>query len=483
MKMYKPQRLHPLAILEFIMRKGYSLVQALLPLFIIAIAQEQFRQWLLLALPLLLLLFLTYTILYWLRYVFYISGQELRVEYGVLVRKKRYIPFERIQTVQVSAGVLQRLLGLVKVQVETAGTGNKAEFVLDALTRAKAEELQQILQSGVKPVAETGGETAYSEHQLPTRSLLLLATTSNSIGVVISGMLVLISQLDDFFGQLDVWGKVGAYAQHLAAGRMSSIILAVLLLLLLAWLLSLGGTIIQFGGFKLRRETSHINISRGVFQKQQISIPLSRIQAVKVVESLLRQPLGMVSIQVVSISNTGTQSEGNVLFPLLPKSELAGFLEKVAPEFNMSGEVQRLPARSRRRYLLINIIPALIIALLCTIYLPWGFSGFILPLLGAVLGARQYADAGYQVTEDKILLRSRCLGRVTMIIPRRRIQSLHVSQNPFQVRSHLSNLGVAVASCNTASTFKLKGMDKQKCSDIMNFLSGKRGPWTAPHSR
>ena len=108
--MYKPQRLHPLAILGFTLRKIYSLGQALLPLLIIAIAQQGIRRWLILAIPILLILFIAYGILYWLGYVFYISGQELRVEYGVLVRKKRYIPFERIQTVQISAGVLQRLL-------------------------------------------------------------------------------------------------------------------------------------------------------------------------------------------------------------------------------------------------------------------------------------------------------------------------------------------------------------------------------------
>ena len=471
--MYEPQRLHPLAVLEFTLRKIYSLGQALLPLLIIAIAQQGIRRWLILAIPILLILFIAYGILYWLRYVFYISGQELRVEYGVLVRKKRYIPFERIQTVQISAGVLQRLFSLVKVQVETAGGGSKAEFVLAALSRDKAEELQQILQAGVKHVEGTEDAIESIEYKLSTRSLLLLASTSNGIGVVLSAMFVIISQLDDFFSKLDVWAKVGTYVEHLATARISLIILAVCFLILLAWILSLLGTIIQFGGFQLRREGDNINISRGLFEKQQVSIPLKRIQAVKVVEGLLRQPLGMVSVQVVSISNSGTKGEGNVLFPLWPRAELGAFLEKVAPEFTIPLELHSLPARSRRRYLLINIIPALIIAILCTIYLPWGYVAFLLPLLGAGLGNRQYSDAGYQVVDDVLLLRSRKLGRVTMIIPRRRIQSLHVSQNPLQARSNLSNLWIAVASSNLATTVQLKGMGIHKSGAIMNWFADK----------
>ncbi|MEN6349796.1 MAG: PH domain-containing protein [Syntrophomonas sp.] len=466
--MYKPQRVHPLAILYFTVRKIYSLGQALLPLFIIALAQQEFRKWLIVAIPLLLIFFIAYGILYWLRYVFYISGQELRMEYGVLVRKKRYIPFERIQTVQISAGILQRLFGLVKVQVETAGEGSKAEFVLAALPRDRAEELQKILQEGGKPVKEAADEAGVIKYKLSTRSLLLLATTSNGIGVVFSAMLVILSQLKDFFSQLDVWRKVGTYAGQLATAKISLIILAVFFLILLAWILSLLGIIIQFGGFQLRREGDSIIISRGLFEKQQVSIPINRIQAIKVVESLLRQPLGMVSVQVVSISNTGTKGEGNVLFPLLPITDLPEFLEKVAPEFAMPLELQGLPARSKQRYLLVNIIPALIIAILCSIFLPWGYVAFILPLLGAWLGNRQYNDAGYQVADNKLLLRSRILGRIAMIIPHRRIQSLHISQNPFQSRSHLSNLKVAVASSNVAATIQLKGMDEDKSNCIMN---------------
>ncbi len=467
--MYEPQRVHPLAILEFTVRKIYSLGQALLPLLVLAIAEANIRKGLLLAAPILLALFFVYGIFYWLRYVFYISGQELRLEYGVFLRKKRYIPFNRIQTVQISAGVLQRVFGLVKIQVETAGGGSKAEFVLAALPRDKAEELQQILQAGGKFVEESTVEAQDIEYKLSPRSLLLLASTSNGIGVVLSALLVIVSQLNDWFPKLDVWRKAEIYAGQLVTAKIGLIILLVFLLVLLAWLLSLLGTIIQFGGFQLHRAGNTIHIKRGLFEKQQITIPIKRIQAVRVVEGLLRQPMGMVSVQVVSISNTGTKGEGNVIFPLLPRTELAAFMEQVMPEFSAPWELQGLPTRSRKRYLLVNIIPALIIAIICTINLPWGYIAFLLPPLGAVLGNTQYKDAGYQIVDNKLLLRSRVLGRATMIIPWRRIQSLHVSQNPLQARSNLSNLRVSIASNNRAAIAKLKGIDIQKSRYILNY--------------
>lgn len=469
--MYKPQRLHPLAILDFLVSKVYSLVQMLLPLLVIAVAKEEIRHWLLPVIPILAVLFVVYGILYWLRYVFYIQGQELRLEYGVLVRKKRFIPFERIQTVQISAGVMQRLFGLVKIQVETAGGGSKAEFVLTALSRDTAEELQQILGTGGKRAEEAERELEGIEYKLSARSLLLLASTSNGIGVMLGGMLAITSQLDDLLSEINVWDKIGTYAEHLAAGKISLIILAVLLLIMLAWLLSLMGTILRYGNFQLRREGDSIHVHRGLLEKQQISIPIKRIQAIKVVEGLLRQPLGMVSVQVVSISNTDAKSQANIIFPLLPRAELAELLDKVAPEFSTTLNLEKLPSRSRNRYLLINVIPVLIIAILCTIYLPWGYISWVLIFLAAGLGNRQYLDAGYQVIDNKLLIRSRILSRVTMIIPRHRIQSLHVSQNPLQLRSDLSNLWIEVASANLATTVKLKGMDKEKSKNIMDWFA------------
>src|SRR5690606_39347729 len=56
----------------------------------------------------------------WLRYTYRVEDMELRIEYGLFVKKKRYIPFDRIQSLDFSEHILHRPFGLVKVKVETA---------------------------------------------------------------------------------------------------------------------------------------------------------------------------------------------------------------------------------------------------------------------------------------------------------------------------------------------------------------------------
>lgn len=469
--MYSPQRLHPAAILEFLIKNVYKLGQGLLPLIIVAIGQPGLRRWLLLLFPILLIFFVVYMVLYWLRYVYYVQDNELRLEYGVLVKKKRYISFDRIQTVQVSAGVIQRLFGLVKLQVETAGGDKKAELILPAVSRQRADELRQVLQQGRYGQTEAVDSQALPEYRLSLSALLLLSSTSNSLGVVLAGLLALASQLDEIAPQLNIWEILARYASNLIAGQLATVILVTAGLILLAWLLSLLGNIVKFGGFKLIREGDNFGITRGLLEQKQITIPINKIQAIKVVEGILRQPFGMVSIQVVSISNAGEKGEGNVLFPIMPRSKVESFLQEVIPEFAVPLSVESLPARARGRYILINFVPAALTALIAGFYPPWGYAALLLLPLAAGLGIVQHRDAGLRLQRDKLVIRTRWLGRSSTIVPRRRVQSLSLSQTYFQIRKQLSTVRVAIASGTISASVKLVGIDRKEGEAISQWYS------------
>ena len=69
----------------------------------------------------LIIVFFITGIIKWKRFVYWFEDDELRIEYGLFVKKKRYIPFHRIQSLDYTEGILHRPLKLVKVKVETAG--------------------------------------------------------------------------------------------------------------------------------------------------------------------------------------------------------------------------------------------------------------------------------------------------------------------------------------------------------------------------
>ena len=80
----------------------------------------------------------------WWTFTYWFEDRELRVEYGLFVKKKRYIPFDRIQSLNYKEGIFHRLFGLVQVMVETAGSKNgKPEAELTAITKQAAQQIEE----------------------------------------------------------------------------------------------------------------------------------------------------------------------------------------------------------------------------------------------------------------------------------------------------------------------------------------------------
>ncbi len=75
---------------------------------------------------------------------FEIKEDHVYIEKGVLVKIKSMIPFVRIQHVDSRRGILDRLFGLSRVVIFTAGSRG-ADVVIPGLKPERAEEIQEHL--------------------------------------------------------------------------------------------------------------------------------------------------------------------------------------------------------------------------------------------------------------------------------------------------------------------------------------------------
>src|SRR5215813_12869300 len=89
-------------------------------------------------------------------FTYRIEGNELITQHGILERKQRSIPLERIQEIRVEQGVLHRVFDVVDAKIETGG-GEGAEASLSVLSRSEVERLRQAVFERVDKIrAETG---------------------------------------------------------------------------------------------------------------------------------------------------------------------------------------------------------------------------------------------------------------------------------------------------------------------------------------
>jgi len=397
----------------------------------------------------------------WRATTYAVTGNSFRLRQGVFQKSERTIPLEHVQSVDTVQGVIQRVFGVVEVRIETAGGGvSEPDASLAALDRDAAQALRREIEGSQKERSEEAtGPTVL--RRLSTRELLVAGATSGQIGVAFSVLAVGSQFLDDFLSE----GFVRRLVETLAPNWLMVVLILVPAGVLLAWLLAIAGTVLAYAGFTLSREGDFLYIKRGLLERREATIPLARIQAVRISEGLLRQPFGLASLRVESAGYGEDAGVSTMLFPLLPRDEVREFLRGAAPEFAFDATLMPLPRRALRRYIFRAAFGYLIIApaaALVSLLVFGSAIGLLAPLLipfAAAYGWLCYRDAGWAFDEDRLVVRHRSLGRKTAIAPRRRLQSRGVIRSPFQRRVRLATFLAEVASGSGGSALRVKDLD------------------------
>ena len=422
-------------------------------------------------------------VLSWRATRYWTSGGAFHLSQGVLQKNERTIPLEHVQSVDTVQGIIQRLFRVVEVRIETAGGGaTESDASLSALDREAADLLRGELEGTRPEVAEEEEEAGPTViRRLGTKDLLIAGATSGQIGVALS----LVAIGSQFFDNLVSERFFERIYESVAPGSILALVLIALAVGLFAWLLAIGGTILSYAGFTLSREGDFLYIKRGLLEKREATIPLNRIQAVRIVEGVLRQPFGLTLLRVESAGyGAGTENVAvsTTIFPLLPRREAVELLKEAAPEFAVEPELRPLPRRSLRRYVFRSAILVLLIAIVAGVQLAFvlnsilaGFSFLPLVIPAALYGWLRWRDAGWEVVDDRLVARSRTLGRVTSIAPRRRLQSRSVVRSPFQRRARLATFRVRVASSGGGTEINVVDLDATSAFGLLRLLGPRLG--------
>ncbi|MEC1180273.1 PH domain-containing protein [Metasolibacillus meyeri] len=475
-------KLHPISAIINCVK---ALKSMLIPIAIIAVANgfnfsfdfrdERFFQTMfpLIILSIAVLFTLFNGIIKWWTFTYWFEDNELRVQHGLFVKKKRFIPYDRIQSLNYKEGIFHRIFGLVQVTVETAGNkAGKAEAELTAITREaanmienetkKVKETQQVLEGEELP-------TARLIHKMSPKDLIILATTSNSIGVVLAGVLAVVSQFSEFIP----YDWIYAEMEQLLRFGFLLIIAFVIFGLLVAWGVSVAITFINYYNFEVSEENERLIITRGLLEKKRITIPLNRVQAIKIVENPFRQLFGLAAVIVESAGGGfgGEKDKTVVLFPLISKKKMNESLQLLFSQFdlNLEGAV-RPPKRARPYFYRIDFVWLVpLIGALSYFFFPYGMLSLLLIIPVLLLGIWQFKTARFKISNEQITIMYRALSRVTFIAEKRRIQIVEQQQNYFQKRKNIASAKIVVMSGVAGASAKAYHMEAQHIDEFMRW--------------
>ena len=409
----------------------------------------------------------------WRATTYTVIGNSFRLKRGVFQKSERTIPLDHVQSVDTVQGVIQRAFGVFEVRIETAGGGSsEPDASLSALDRAAAQSLRrEISGSQMEGTKETAGPAVL--RKLSTRELFVAGATSGQIGVAFSVLAVGSQLFDDFFSD----DFVRRLVETLAPNWLMVLLIFIPVGLLLAWFLAIAGTVLAYTGFTLSREEDFLYIKRGLLERREATIPLARIQAIRISEGVLRQPFGLAAVRVESAGYGEDAGVSTMLFPLLPRGEVQEFLAEATPEFAVNPALQKLPRRALRRYVFRAVFGYLVLALAAALIsflvfqYAMGLLAFFLLLPAALYGWLCYRDAGWAFEEDRLVVRYRSLGRKTAVAPRRRLQSREVRRSPFQRRVRLATFLAEVASGSGGYALRVTDLDARTAETLAGDLA------------
>ncbi len=230
-----------------------------------------------------------------------LDGVTLRIESGVLRRDSRQLPLARIQAVDIVRPFLARMLGLAELRVRLAGSSH-ADGRLAYLTEPAAISLRARLLAAHYGLDPATPEPA--EHVMVTvpvgrlvASVLFPAACLGSVLVAVGLVLAVVSP-----------GWIVA-----AAGTTTWwIVISVTLL----W-----RRVSEQYGFTVAASPDGIRIRRGLLGTVAETIPVLRVQAVRMIEPLLWRPFGWRRLEVDVAGHPGREGPegtGAIRKALLP---------------------------------------------------------------------------------------------------------------------------------------------------------------------
>jgi putative membrane protein len=396
----------------------------------------------------------------WMTTKFSLSPEALSFETGWLSTKETTIPLERVQSLDEVVGPLHRLFRVVRVDVQTAGGEAGGEISLAAVGPDVVATLR-------RAVAARGGLALEAEARGPVRrlgrgALLAAALTSGRLGVLLPVVAFVPQVLDELFfpssGNGDRETDPGALL-GLAPDSAAEWLTVGAVLLGAAWALSALGVLVAFAGFEAERASDRLLIRRGLLQRRLATVPISRVQAVRVVEGVLRQPFRLASVRVEVAGYAEEDAAAQTLFPLLRRDEVPDLLRTLLPE--LAGEVGPLrpaPARALRRYVLPRVLVAL--AAGTGVWLAAGTpAALALAVPAAVAGLLAHRAAGCSIRDGRVAVRFRRLARTTLLGPARLTQGHSVRQSPLQRRAKLADFEITLGADGRGRVRHLEAAD------------------------
>lgn len=348
----------------------------------------------------------------WLFTRYTMTPEELRIDRGLLFRSSRRIPYERIQSVDINEPLIARIAGLSELTIEMAG-GSESKNVLRYFRLTESRRLRRLL------LIQAHGETNNDSANSPLESDES-ASNQDVITVVPGDRIILGSFMSLDFALTTALGLIGlgitlsiaGFGMLFSGGQGQWTILFGALPIVAGAAQLINSRILQQWGFTLSRTPRGLRIERGLLSRSSQTIPYDRVQGIARIEPCVwrRFRWARLEVDVAGYGAAASTDDGvssNTLLPIGDKMLAQHIVDELVPDAERSQYTTlRAPDRSK-------------------IFAPIGWK---------------YRSA--RTTQHTVSTKSGWVSARTNIVPHHKVQSVAITQGPWQRRRSLASVQI-----------------------------------------
>jgi putative membrane protein len=368
---------------------------------------------------------------------------EIVVERDTLFKMKKTLPYAKIASVNVNRGIVNRLFGTARLQINinSGSTALVPEAVL-TFREDVADELRSVIQERLHD-----GEPLPDEEE-PAESLASFSPAD----VIVHGLFS-VPTYQTIFGS--VFLAYSVFELYASAGAGIGGDGRAFVSMLIFFVVQFGpavSLIFRYYNYNVYRRGETIFLQHGLLRTYKTSFDVSRVNAVRVKSTLAARLLhrSWIEAEVVGLASGTGESLRPVLCLLKDDATQQRLLRELAPEFVYDRNPEKQPAGARS----VLLVRAAIASLALALAMAWpslyvyhaasalaGVAGVVLPWMLplatalAVLAILYATWVSYRITEfdtgrDLFSFVNGAVDRETVVMGYDRVQMIGVTQGP-----------------------------------------------------
>ncbi len=402
------------------------------------------------------------------------ENNEFVIQKGVLNKTRITIQLHKIQQVNINQSLIQRLVGVHKLEIDTAGS-DKKEASISAISHELATILKERLinhsqleltENAEKNIEET---TPTSFIKIGLSSLIKIGFTSNyikSFALIFLFFTTIVENLQQLNAEVIDEDQVTNYLDTLPIYTSIFIVIGFFITLIL--LVNLVRTILKYFDFTIQKSKQAIILSYGLLSTKNTLLNPNKVQKIKVTQNYFQKKLDVTTIGIHQASSDveKVKEKDQIEVPGCTENERDAILKLLLGQLPQKGTMY-LP---NWRKLAVNTFFFLLVPIAITLFLnhktefvnwtEWFIYTAIFSVFAGVMLWFSFKNYKLFVSNNFIIKQNGAWDIDTTIIEPYKIQAIETQQFFWQKITNIGSVTLSTAggtvSFTTGNYFEIK---------------------------